>query len=177
VLEDDVRPTPSFFPYCDAMLERYADDERVMHVDGSNRVGQWRPEGCDHHFARHGAVWGWATWARAWARYDMSRERYRTPSARAAIAERALDPVHGAFLAWLLDTDLEALADAWDHQWMLARYATGGLSVVPARNHTLWSKPGTRTARMPEPGAVNTHHTFRPAPRPNRSTVPIADRR
>jgi len=79
-------------------------------------------------------VWGWATWARAWARYDKSRERYRTPSARAAIAERALDPVHGAFLAWLLDTDLEALADAWDHQWMLARYATGGLSVVPARN-------------------------------------------
>jgi hypothetical protein len=136
VLEDDVRPTPSFFPYCDAMLERYADDERVMHVDGSNRVGQWRPEVRDYHFARHGSVWGWATWARAWTKYDITREHYRTPSARTAIAECALDPAHRALLAWLLDADLDGLADAWDHQWMLARYATGGLSVVPARNLT-----------------------------------------
>jgi hypothetical protein len=134
VLEDDVRPSPSFFPYCDAMLERYADDDRVMHVDGSNRLGEWRSDVHDHHFARHGNVWGWATWARAWARYDVTLDRYRTAGARAAIAEHALDDAQCDFLMWMLDADLPALADTWDYQWSLARYATDGLTIVPARN-------------------------------------------
>jgi hypothetical protein len=134
VLEDDVRPVPSFFPYCDAMLERYADDERVVHVDGSNRLGEWRPEEQDYHFARHGNVWGWATWARAWAQYDRTLDRYRTPSARAAIAAHTLDDAHHAMLTWFLDHDLDALADEWDYQWSLARYANGGLTIAPARN-------------------------------------------
>jgi hypothetical protein len=134
VLEDDVRPTPSFFPYCDDMLDRYADDQRIVHVDGSNRLAEWRADASDYHFARHGNVWGWATWARAWARYDITLDRYRTSDARAAIVDHSLDGAQRDFLMWLLDADLPALADAWDHQWSMARYATGGLAIVPARN-------------------------------------------
>jgi hypothetical protein len=136
VLEDDVRPAPSFFEFCDAMLERYADDERIVHVDGSNRIGEWHPDVHDYQFTRQGNVWGWGTWARAWARYDITLERYRTTTARAAIAEHARDPAHRALLAWLLDADLEALADTWDYQWTLARHATDGLTIVPARSLT-----------------------------------------
>jgi hypothetical protein len=136
VLEDDVRPAPSFFPFCDAMLEQYADDDRVVHVDGANRLGEWHPDARDHHFARHGNVWGWATWARAWARHDVTLGRYRTPDARAAIDRHAVDEPHRVFLSWLLDSDVPNLSDEWDHQWSLARYATGGLVVVPARNLT-----------------------------------------
>ena len=36
VLEDDCLPHPSFFPYCDELLDRYRDDERVMHIGGVN---------------------------------------------------------------------------------------------------------------------------------------------
>jgi hypothetical protein len=165
VLEDDVRPAPSFFPYCDAMLDRYADDERVMHVDGSNRLGQWRTDAHDYHFARHANVWGWATWARAWREYDITRERYRPPTTRVAIAERALDPAHRAMLAWLLDADLERLTDAWDHQWMLARYATGGLSVVPARNLTTnvgFGTDATHTVHADELAATTPVYSLEP---------------
>jgi hypothetical protein len=136
VLEDDVRPTPSFFPFCDAMLERYANDDRVVHVDGANRLGAWHADERDYHFARHGNVWGWATWARAWRRHDVTLDRYRTPDARAAIERHALDEPHKALLSWLLDCEVPSLSDEWDHQWSLARYATGGLVVVPARNLT-----------------------------------------
>jgi hypothetical protein len=134
VLEDDVRPVPSFFRYCDAMLERYADDERILHVDGGNRLGVWARDDRDYHFARQGNVWGWATWRRAWDRYDRTLQRYRTPEARAAISANALDPAHGTLLSWLLDHDVATTVDTWDIQWTLARYATGGLSIVPARN-------------------------------------------
>ena len=36
VLEDDCLPHPSFFPFCEELLERYRADERVMAVSGDN---------------------------------------------------------------------------------------------------------------------------------------------
>ncbi len=36
VIEDDTLPSPEFFPFCDEMLARYRDDERVMMVTGCN---------------------------------------------------------------------------------------------------------------------------------------------
>ena len=35
VLEDDCLPHPSFFPYCEELLDRYRDDERIVHIAGS----------------------------------------------------------------------------------------------------------------------------------------------
>ena len=34
ILEDDCLPGASFFPYCEALLDRYRQDERVMHIGG-----------------------------------------------------------------------------------------------------------------------------------------------
>ena len=36
ILEDDCIPHEDFFPYCDALLERYATDERVWVITGNN---------------------------------------------------------------------------------------------------------------------------------------------
>src|SRR6266404_4767750 len=38
ILEDDCLPDPSFFPYCEEMLERYRDTPEVMHINGTNFV-------------------------------------------------------------------------------------------------------------------------------------------
>jgi hypothetical protein len=34
ILEDDCLPDPSFFPYCEELLDRYRDDERVKQGTG-----------------------------------------------------------------------------------------------------------------------------------------------
>jgi hypothetical protein len=36
ILEDDTLPDPTFFRFCEEMLEKYRDDERVMHISGDN---------------------------------------------------------------------------------------------------------------------------------------------
>jgi hypothetical protein len=36
ILEDDCLPDPSFFRYCDELLERYRDDTRIMFISGDN---------------------------------------------------------------------------------------------------------------------------------------------
>ncbi|TAK85445.1 MAG: hypothetical protein EPO20_10495 [Betaproteobacteria bacterium] len=70
VLEDDCLPSASFFGYCEELLARYADDERVMSIGGSN-FQDGRVRGAASYFAtKHFHCWGWASWRRAWAQYD-----------------------------------------------------------------------------------------------------------
>ena len=36
ILEDDCRPDPTFFSFCEVLLERYKDDDRIKHISGDN---------------------------------------------------------------------------------------------------------------------------------------------
>ena len=36
ILEDDCLPHPSFFPFCEELLERYAEDRHVAMIGGTN---------------------------------------------------------------------------------------------------------------------------------------------
>ncbi len=38
ILEDDILPHPDFFPYCDEMLEKYRDNDRVGIISGHNHI-------------------------------------------------------------------------------------------------------------------------------------------
>jgi hypothetical protein len=65
ILEDDCLPDPSFFRFCDEMLERYRDNNRVSLVSGGNlQFGQQRGTG-SYYFSKYTHIWGWASWRRA----------------------------------------------------------------------------------------------------------------
>lgn len=66
ILEDDCLPDLTFFPFCGQLLERYALDERVAMICGTNSLGRWGAGTQSYHFSSHGCHWGWATWRRAW---------------------------------------------------------------------------------------------------------------
>ena len=70
ILEDDCLPDPSFFRYCEEMLTRYRDNERVGMVSGGNlQFGRQRGTG-SYYFSKYTHIWGWASWRRAWKYYD-----------------------------------------------------------------------------------------------------------
>jgi hypothetical protein len=77
ILEDDCVPNPTFFQFCDELLERYREDERVLHISGSNyQLGRTRGK-YSYYFSRHPHCWGWASWRRAWQHYDFKMEKWR----------------------------------------------------------------------------------------------------
>ena len=74
-LEDDCVPAQSFFPFCEKLLKRYREDERVHMICGMNHVGDMSNEiKEDYFFAKTPTIWGWATWKRAWENWDTSFE-------------------------------------------------------------------------------------------------------
>ena len=81
VLEDDVVPSQSFFPFCKEMLDRYEHDERISMIAGFN-IDEVSPD-CDdsYFFTTAFSIWGWASWRRVAQRWDPIYGFIRNPEA------------------------------------------------------------------------------------------------
>ena len=137
ILEDDVLPVPSFFEYCDLLLERYRHDQRVAMVSGCNLVSGRYTCRDSYFFSRYAHIWGWAGWRRSWRHYDVGMQAWPE-----WLASGGLDHItDGSWLAaayWrhLLAKCHAGRIDTWDYQWAFACWRTGGLIALPSVNQT-----------------------------------------
>ena len=119
ILEDDVLPQDSFFPFCSELLDRYEDDDRVLAISGCNFVPPEHQESphLPYRFSRVPHIWGWATWRRSWQLHslDMRDWQHRMPSRELWTASGK--SLHG-FVFWKSIFDLMASqkVDTWDMQ-------------------------------------------------------------
>ncbi len=134
VLEDDCLPDLSFFAFCDELLERYADDERVMQIAASNwGASEDRYRGWSYGFSTFGPVWGWATWRRAWKLYEYKLDSWPRFKRDGLLDGVAISKRFQSLMRYELDT-VYAGGGTWDHQWQYAVMRHSGLSVSPSRN-------------------------------------------
>jgi len=70
IFEDDCIPHQDFFRFCEELLERYKDDNRIHMIDAMNHLGIYN-ETPNSYFFGPGCCWGWATWKRAWDNMDF----------------------------------------------------------------------------------------------------------
>ena len=139
VLEDDVVPHPTFHAYCTAMLDRYADDERVVSINGHNLVpprGQSRSD-LPYRFARYTEMWGWALWRRTWSNYELDISQWRNVLSPEGMWEQCGQSAPRA-LFWGAMFDMVATArfDTWDIQLRCAAMRSNQVMVVPNVNLT-----------------------------------------
>jgi hypothetical protein len=132
VLEDDVVPDLSFFPWCARMLDLYGDALDVMHVSGRNHLGRWTHPGEGHCLLRRGSTLGWATWRRAWQR-DVALPGTPEQILHAADVSRAA-PIVVENALMLQENVAVRQSSAWDTDWEIKRALVGGLSVTPSVN-------------------------------------------
>lgn len=69
-LEDDNLPHPDFFTFCENLLNRYLNDQRVSFISGSNFQNGILRGNASYYFSKYPHNWGWATWKRTWDYYD-----------------------------------------------------------------------------------------------------------
>lgn len=69
-LEDDILPSKSFFNFCDILLEKYKNDERVHMICGMNHLGSYDYPDADYFFSQQGSIWGFALWKRTFSHFD-----------------------------------------------------------------------------------------------------------
>jgi hypothetical protein len=134
VLEDDCLPDPTFFPFADALLDRYADDPRVADICGCRRTAP-RALVPSYAFSRYRCLWGWATWRRAWQAYDGAFSDWPRLRATSWLADELGDRHAAAYWTYLFDrAHADGDAGDWDVAWMYSAWRAAGLSIVPATN-------------------------------------------
>lgn len=151
ILEDDVIPDASFFRFCDELLERYGDDERVMQVCGHNyQLGQKRGP-YSYYFSRYNiCAGGWATWRRAWKHFDFHMKLWPVMRETSFLKDLLEDEPLIAKWTKTLDTAFTGkptssdatTTDYWDYQWNFAIWSQSGMSICP--NTALVSNIGYR---------------------------------
>lgn len=134
ILEDDCLPADTFFSFCDTMLDKYRDDDRVRHISGGNfQLGKKRGD-ASYYFSKISHIWGWASWRRVWRDYDKELSRYSEKEAQLALRNVFDDE-------WIADSwyqifkELkEGNIDTWDYQLGLTNFFNNALCVIPNVN-------------------------------------------
>lgn len=134
ILEDDCLPSDSFFTFCADLLERYRHNEQIMMISGDNFVERLSPKQYSYFFSIYPTIWGWATWRRAWAKYDIEMTDWQKGNAQAMIAKHIGVPKHFEHLASLFDRTLNNEFHTWDYQWAYSCLLEGGLTIIPSYN-------------------------------------------
>lgn len=136
ILEDDCLPSQSFFWFCEELLERYRDDNRVMHIGGNNFLNGWQKDrDYSYYFSNSGHIWGWATWRRAWKLFDFNISLYDKLKNKNYFENFFLNPVEKIYRLRKFDKTIAgAHVNWWDYQWDFARYINSGLAIVPKIN-------------------------------------------
>ena len=134
ILEDDCVPGKSFFSFCEALLCRYRDDERIMHVSGVNFQQGFRRSQYSYYFSRLPHIWGWATWRRAWEKYDVRMKDWPWMRANRQVARLFPAPIQAAFWESTFDQIYQGHVDTWDGQWVFANWLHCGLAIAPDVN-------------------------------------------
>jgi len=134
ILEDDCLPHPSFFRFCQDLLDYYRDDKRIMAISGDNfQLGRNRTE-YSYYFSRYSHIWGWATWRRAWQYYDVKMKLWQE------IRDgNWLESILGKTQAvkyWtkIFQTYYDGKIDTWDYPWNFACWIQNGLTILPNVN-------------------------------------------
>ncbi|WP_088240720.1 glycosyltransferase [Calothrix rhizosoleniae] len=135
ILEDDCVPHPSFFKYCEKLLEKYRHDERIMMISGNNFLLDQFDISETYTFSRYTATWGWATWRRAWKTYDVDIKHWEKLKAQKFLSSLFSQDYVVFWLTSCFDQIRNyTKVDTWDYQWFYTCLFNNGLCIVPKLN-------------------------------------------
>jgi len=140
-LEDDNLPEVSFFCFCEEMLRKYKDDQKVLWICGTNYLGEYDcADGEDYKFTQHMLPCGWASWSHKFSKlYDGKMSFLEKSDAlktlRKKFGTRKLYKFYLPSLLFeynLIKQGLQPIS--WDYQMCLSIRANDLYGIVPTKN-------------------------------------------
>ncbi|MEN9484680.1 MAG: hypothetical protein RJB37_2560 [Pseudomonadota bacterium] len=132
VVEDDLVLAPSFLAFMNQSLRHYRDNPLVMQVSG-HMYPVDTGSTSDAVFMPMASSWGWATWDRAWRRFDPDMRDFQMLVEQSAL-RRQFD-IDGAFPYFsILKRQRAGKADSWFIRWYLSLFMHGGMTLYPRQS-------------------------------------------
>jgi GT2 family glycosyltransferase len=137
ILEDDCVPALPFFSYCNNLLEKYKNDTRIWLVSGNNYSEEQIVGEYDYFFSKYGHSWGWATWKRCWAHFDIEMKKFPQYEKDRRYLDAYTTKREALFFfdkQKRIYTDKTKMSHIWDFQAGFMIRSNSGLCIVPRKN-------------------------------------------
>jgi len=129
VLEDDLETSPYALTYFNDALLRYQAEERVMEISGYMYPVQHPKRLPKSFFFRVANSWGWATWKRAWDKFNPDIEALTENFDRADIKQFSIEKSENF---WKQVKAYKAgKINSWAIRWYLSVFNAQGLVLYP----------------------------------------------
>ncbi len=130
VVEDDLELSVSFLTFMNRALEKYADEENIFQISGYQfNVPELRST-TTAIFLPFTVSWGWATWKRAWDKFDPLATGWNALIADKTL--RLLFNLDGTYdYANMLVRQMEGYRDSWAIRWYWSVFTMNGLVLFP----------------------------------------------
>lgn len=139
IIEDDCLVEPTFFNFCEELLEKYKDDERMTMISALNHFGSWDCGGNSYFFAQTAAIAAWATWKRVWDNFDLKLSDYNNDYNRKLLAMSIghKSAAKSRTKAWQKVSQTaknEETIKSWGPQFGCLKYQLGGMDIIPSHS-------------------------------------------
>ena len=134
ILEDDCLPHPTFFRFCEELLEKYRDDERIAIISGNNFQFGRKRTNYSYYFSRYPHIWGWASWRRAWKNYDVDMKIWSEIRNGNWLQDLFKDKKSVQYWANIFEKTYQGKINSWDYMWTFSCWIQNALTVIPNVN-------------------------------------------
>ena len=135
ILEDDCLPHPTFFRFCQELLERYRDDQRIGMISGDNFQLGHTINDDSYYFSNINHIWGWASWRSRWQHdYDVDLKLWPKIRDEGRFYDWFSSKAEQDNFAESLENVYQGKIDTWDYQWQFASRLNGRIAVMPNVN-------------------------------------------
>ncbi|WP_285060361.1 glycosyltransferase [Pedobacter ginsengisoli] len=131
VLEDDLITSPYTLTYFNEALNRYRNEDRVMHI--SAYMYPLKNAGLpESFFYRAAGSWGWATWERAWKHFEPD---IHVLEAQFDAAKKDAFTIDRTMNFWKQIQEFkQGRNNSWAIRWYASIFLKGGLTLNPAQS-------------------------------------------
>lgn len=138
ILEDDCIPDKSFFYFCEKMLNKYENNDKIMLISGMNLLGECNNVEYSYFFSRVCTIGAWATWKRVWRNYDfyLNNYNYKEKNKLKKIINNRKAAI-SKINAWDLTKEKARNKEKinwWDYQFHYLLYHNAGYGIMPKMN-------------------------------------------
>lgn len=165
ILEDDCIPNDDFFIYCQDLLERYKDDDRISVVSGTNNE-MTSNTNYSYYYSVNAQIWGWATWKRVWNNYrydindfDKHVLKQKIKKYASTIGERILLNYRLSMISSNKVMEKRHV-DTWDYQAYMSFLMKDYLAIIPQKcliSNVGFGEDATHTNNISESKTYETH--------------------
>jgi hypothetical protein len=131
VLEDDLVTSPHFLEYMNEGLEIYKNDDKVASIHGYiYPIKEKLPE---TFFIKGADCWGWATWKRAWNKFEHDGEKLLTELERGSLT-KDFDFGGNFHYTRMLKNQISGKTNSWAIRWYASAFLSSMLTLYPGKS-------------------------------------------